>query len=99
MLLGQVYLGLKDPKAAEDQFEAALLLQSNNSDAVLGLATAQVAEGNFVEAVQQLEPLAKIRAKNAVIFELLAKAYSGLGNTAKAQQAEAQANLLRQHPK
>jgi choline-sulfatase len=99
LLLGQTYLGLKDPKAAEDQFEAALLLQPNNPDALLGVATAQIAEGNFAEAVQQLETLSKTRAKNAAIFDLLAKAYAGLGNAAEARQAEAKAKLLRQHSK
>jgi choline-sulfatase len=99
LLLGQIYLGLKDPKAAEDQFEAALLLQQNNPDALLGVATAQSAEGNFTEAVRQLEPLAKTQAKNAEIFDLLAKAYAGLGNAAQARQAEAKAKLLRQHSK
>jgi len=95
LLLGRVYLGLKNPKAAEDQFEAALLLQSNNSDALLGLATAQTAEGNFAEAVRQLEPLAKTQAKNAAIFELLAKAYAGLGKAVEARQAEERAKQLR----
>jgi predicted Zn-dependent protease len=99
LLLGRVYLEMKNPKAAEDQFEAALLLQSNNSDALLGVATAQTAEGNFAEAVRQLEPLAKTQAKNAAIFELLAKAYAGLGKAVEARQAEARANILRQHPK
>jgi len=36
-----VYLGLKDAKAAEDQFEAALLLQSNSVEAQRGLEQAQ----------------------------------------------------------
>ena len=97
LLLGQVYLGLKYPRAAEDQFEAALLLQSNSLDARLGVTSAEIAEGNLAEAVRQLEPLSKTQTKNAEIFELLAKAYSGLGNAAKAQQAEARAKLLRQH--
>ena len=99
LLLGQIYLGLKDPKAAEDQFEAALLLQQNNPDALLGVATAQIAEGNFAEAVQQLEPLSNTQAKDAAIFDLLAKAYAGLGNAAEARQVEAKAKLLRQHSK
>jgi choline-sulfatase len=41
LLLGQVYLGLKDPKNAEDQFEAALLLQPKSAEAQKGLAQAQ----------------------------------------------------------
>ncbi len=41
LLLGQVYLGLKDPKNAEDQFEAALLLQPESAEAQKGLTQAQ----------------------------------------------------------
>jgi arylsulfatase A-like enzyme/Flp pilus assembly protein TadD len=95
LLLGQVYLELKNPKAAEDQFEAALLLQSNSLDAQLGTISAKIAEGNFAEAVRQLEPLSKMEAKNVEIFELLAKAYAGLGEAVEARQAEARAKLLR----
>jgi choline-sulfatase len=95
LLLGQVYLGLKNPQAAEDQFEAALLSQSKSVAAQIGVAKAQVAEGNFKGAVQQLEPLTKSQGKNAEVFELLAQAYTGLGRTVEALQAEAKAKLLR----
>jgi choline-sulfatase len=94
LLLGQVYLDLKNPKAAEDQLEAALLLQSGSVEAQLGLADAQMAEGNFAEAAQSLEALSKVQPKNAAVFDLLAKAYSGLGKKAEAQQAQARAKLL-----
>jgi choline-sulfatase len=94
LLLGQVYLDLKDAKAAEDQFEAALLLQSGSVEAQLGLADAQMAKGNFAEAAQSLEALSKAQPKNATVFDLLAKAYSGLGKKAEAQQAETRAKLL-----
>src|SRR4029077_14483575 len=94
LLLGQVYLDLKDAKAAEDQFEAVLLLQSGSVEAQFGLAEAQMAEGNFAEAAQSLEALSKTQPKNADVFGLLAKAYSGLGKKADAQRAEARAKLL-----
>jgi choline-sulfatase len=94
LLLGHVYLGLQDPAAAEDQFEAALLLQSGSVEAQLGLADAQIAKGNFAEAAQSLEALSKEQAKNARVFDLLAKAYSGLGKRTKAQQAATRAKLL-----
>ena len=94
LLLGQVHLGLKDPAAAEDQFEAALLLQSGSVEAQLGLADAQITKGNFAEAAQSLEALSKVQAKNAHVFDLLAKAYSGLGKRTEAQQAATRANLL-----
>jgi uncharacterized protein HemY len=41
LLLGQVYLGLKDAKAAEDQFEAALLVQASSVEAQRGLEKAR----------------------------------------------------------
>ena len=97
LLLGQVYLGLKNPVAAEDQFEAALLLQSGNVEAQLGLAEAQISRGNFGEAAHSLEALSKVQAKNAHVFDLLAKAYSGLGKKPEAQQAEVKAKLLYSH--
>jgi predicted Zn-dependent protease len=95
LLLGQVYLGLKDPKAAEDQFEAALLVQADSVEAQLGVAKAQIAEGNFADAVQQLEPLSKAQAENADVFELLARAYTGLGKNEEAQKAATRATSLR----
>jgi arylsulfatase A-like enzyme/Flp pilus assembly protein TadD len=94
LLLGQVYLGLKDPKAAEDQFEAALLLQPGNLDAVVGMARAQVADRRFAEALQQLVPLSKSQPRNAEIFELLAQAYSGLGKKGQAERAKSRARDL-----
>jgi choline-sulfatase len=94
LLLGQVYLALKNPQAAEDQFEAALLLQSKSVEAQVGVARAQVGEGNFAGALQQLGPLAKSHQATTVIFELLAQAYAGLGKTAEAERAQARANAL-----
>ncbi len=93
-LLGQVYLGLKNPVAAEDQFEAALLLQSGNVEAQLGLADAQITKGNFAEAARSLEAVSKMQPKNAQVFDLLAKAFSGLGKKTEAHQAAARAKLL-----
>jgi arylsulfatase A-like enzyme/Flp pilus assembly protein TadD len=94
LLLGQVYLDLKDPKAAEDQFEAALLVQSDSVEAQLGLAKAQIANGNFADAAQSLEALSKTHPKSPEVFNSLAIAYSGMGKSAEAQQAEAKAKLL-----
>ena len=95
MLLGKVYLGLKNPKAAEDQFEAALLLQDRNVDAQLGLAKALLASGSFKEAVGQLKELTKSHPNNADAYELLARSYKALGNETAAQQAESRAKMLR----
>jgi len=95
LLLGQVYLGLKDSKAAEDQFEAALLLEPKSVEAQIGVAKAHIGEGAFADAIKQLEPLAKSQPGNAEVFELLGQAYSGVGNKQEAQRAQDRANLLR----
>ncbi len=94
LLLGDVYLSLKDPKAAEDQFEAAQLLDSNSIAAQVGSARAQIAEGNFGAAVEQLEPLAKSQPESAPVFEALSKAYAGQGKTAEAEKAADRAKSL-----
>jgi choline-sulfatase len=93
--LGRVYLGLKNPKEAEDQFEAVLLSQPGMVEATVGLARAQVAQGRFVDAVQQLLPLTQSQPKNAEVFEALAQAYAGLGKQAEAERAEGRARVLR----
>jgi uncharacterized protein HemY len=94
LLLGRVYLKLNDPKAAEDQFEAAQLLDSKSVEAQLGSAEAQIAENNFAEALPPLQALAQAENKNPKVFELLARAYRGLGKASEAQQAEARAASL-----
>jgi predicted Zn-dependent protease len=94
LLLGHVYLGLQDPTAAEDQFEAALLLQPDSVEPQLCLAQAQINKGDFKNAAQSLGALSKSHPKNAQVFDLLAKAYSGLGKKTEAQQAATRAKLL-----
>jgi Flp pilus assembly protein TadD len=76
--------------------EAAILLKPDNVEAQLGVAKAQVAEGNFADALKQLDLLAKSQPRNPEVFELLAQAYLGSGRKAEAQQAETQSKLLRQ---
>jgi predicted Zn-dependent protease len=93
VLLGQVYLKLNDPKNAADQFEAALLVDGNDSEAQLGSAQAQMAMANFSEAASQLEQLAR-RKPQAEVFDLLSKAYQGLGKKEQAQQAANRAREL-----
>jgi choline-sulfatase len=95
LLLGNVYLELKDARAAEDEFEAALLLQSENVEAQIGLAKAHISDRSFSDAIQLLEALSKTHGKNnAEVFHLLAKAYSALGRDREARQAEINAKLL-----
>ena len=72
-----------------------LLLQSQNVAAQIGLAKAHIADRNFADVIQLLQPLSKTHGKNnAEVFRLLAKAYSALGKENEAQQAEARAKLL-----
>jgi Flp pilus assembly protein TadD len=94
LLLGNVYLGLKQAKAAEDQFEAATLVDPNNVQAQVGVAKAQIAEAQFKEAVAQLEPLSKSQPQNKEVFELLAQAYKGLGQSTEAEKAAQKAASL-----
>jgi arylsulfatase A-like enzyme len=90
--LGRVYLQLKDAKNAEDQFEAALLVDSNNSDGRLGLAEAQIQQSNFAGALPDLEALTKSDPHNVSAWQLLARAYGGLGRAPDAKRAEARAS-------
>lgn len=94
VLLGQVFLGLKDVKAAEDQFEAVLLLQPERVDAQIGIARTKLADHKFAEALRQLVPLSKSQPRNADVFALLAEAYSGLGRKLEARQAKSRAHAL-----
>jgi len=92
--LAQVYLKSGDAKAAEDQFEAALMLQPGNVDAQLGLAKALLREKKFADAADLLEESVKSASNNAEAFELLAQAYAGLGKPAQAQRAANQAKAI-----
>jgi uncharacterized protein HemY len=91
LLLGHVYLQLKDPKNAEDQFEATLLVDSNNIDGRLGLAEAQLQQSNFSGALPDLEALVKSNVNNGDALRLLARAYRGLGREQEAKKADAKA--------
>ena len=99
VLLGQVFLELQDVKAAEDQFEAVLLLEPGRVDAQIGIARTQLADQKFAEALRQLAPLSKSQPRNADVFMLLAKAYSGLGRRLEASQAETRARALLEQAK
>ena len=95
LLLGRVYLNLNKPKAAEHEFETAVLLQPGNMEAQLGLAKALLGERKFADAVDLLEETTKSGAKEPEAFELLAQAYTGLGKPALAKQAADQASSIR----
>ncbi len=92
--LGRVYLGLNDSKAAEVQFEAAVLLQPGSSEAQIDLAKALIRQKKFADAVELLEPVAGSSSDDAEMFEVLAEAYNGLGRRQDAQRAQSQARAL-----
>jgi choline-sulfatase len=93
LLLGQVELKLNDLGAAEDQLEAALLLQPKNAEAQTSLADVLVAQKKFPEAVQQLEPLTRTHPTKH-LYEILSKAYAGMGRQREAEKAQARAKDL-----
>ena len=68
LLLGRVYLELKDAKNADDQFEAALLVDSNNIEGRMGLAEAQIQQSNFASAITDLEALVSLTRKMPLLF-------------------------------
>jgi choline-sulfatase len=94
LALGRVYLGLNDSHAAEDQFEAAVLLHPESTEAQLNLAKALIRQKKFAEAVELLELVAEPSSGNPEIFELLARAYASLGRRQDAQRAQLRAKSL-----
>ena len=92
--LGRVYLQLKDAKNAQDQFEAALLVDSENTEGRLGLAEAQILQSDFAGALPDLQALTKSDPKNAAALRLLARAYRGLHKEQEAKRAEERAAAL-----
>jgi predicted Zn-dependent protease len=85
---------LNDWKAAEDQFEAAVLLQPGSSEAQIDLAKALVRRKKFSDAVELLEPVAGSSTSDPEVFVLLAEAYAELGRREDAQRAELRAKAL-----
>ncbi|MDX6460156.1 MAG: arylsulfatase [Acidobacteriaceae bacterium] len=88
VLLANVDLKLGDRAAAEDQFEAVLLLDPSNHDALLGLAQEQLKEKRFTDVVDLLGPRAK--GASADLLQLLMQAYEILGRTADAEKVHSQ---------
>jgi choline-sulfatase len=95
LALGRVYLGLNDANAAEDQFEAAVLLQPGSTEAQIALAKALIRQKKFADAADLLELVAGASSRDPEIFELLAQAYFGVGRRQDAQRAQLRAKALR----
>jgi choline-sulfatase len=94
LALGRVYLRLNDSKAAEDQFESAILLEPGSSEAQIDLAKALNRQKKFADAVELLEPVADSSSSDPEMFVVLAEAYTGLGRRPDAQRAESRARAL-----
>jgi tetratricopeptide (TPR) repeat protein len=86
--LANLALKVGDRAAAEDQFNAVLLLDPANHDALLGLAQEQLKEKRFAEVVDLLGP--QVKDGSAELLQLLMQAYVGLGRTADAEKVRAQ---------
>jgi predicted Zn-dependent protease len=96
VLLGKIDIGLKDIDAAEDQFDAALLLEPDGVEAQLGASQAEIARGNLPDAAEQLQSLSKTYPSNPEIFELLAQVYQRMNKPNEANQAREKAKALLQ---
>ena len=95
LLLGQVWLKSNDPKAAENEFEAALLLEPASVEGQIGLAKTLLRQKKYGDAVALLEESATSSGNNADFFDLLAQAYIGLGKPGPAQAAKDKAKKIR----
>ncbi len=78
VLLAQVDLKLGDRAAAKDEYEAVLLLQPAQHDALLGLAREHMEQKQFGDVVDLLEPAVN-DAADLDLMELLQQAYERLG--------------------
>jgi len=99
LLLGRVFVALKNVRAAEDQLEAAVFLKPKRPEARLELARLYLAEKRAADAVDQLQKASAAEPKDAGIFELLAAAYRAAGKPLEARRAAARAAALKQNKK
>jgi choline-sulfatase len=94
--LGRIYFSLNNSKAAEVQFEAAVLLQPGSAEAQIDLAKALIRQKKFADVVELLEPVADSSSSDAEMFEVLAEAYTGLGRRQDAQRAQLRTRALQE---
>ena len=88
VVLAKIDLKLGDRAAAEDQFNAVLLLDPANHDALLGLAQEQSKEKRFSDVVDLLGP--HVKGASADLLQLLMQAYVNLGHIADAEKVHTQ---------
>ena len=82
-------------KAAQDQFEAAVFLEPKNAEGRMELARVLLQNQRPADALDQLTQAARIAPGNADVQDLMAQAYSVLGQADLARKASARATLLR----
>jgi choline-sulfatase len=99
LLLAKIYVALNSVDAAQDQLEAVLLTEPDSIDAQLGQAEVLIAQKKFDDARKALVPLTKSQPNNGDVYELLAKAYTGLGKKEDAAAAESKAKALQAQKK
>jgi choline-sulfatase len=98
LLLAHIDLESGDRAAAEDQYEAVLLLNPANGDALLGLVKEYLADKRFADVIELLAPHAKDESVSADELQLLAQAYTGVGRTADAEKLRVRVEeLQRRH--
>jgi len=95
LLLGRIYFESGDADSALDKLEDAALLEPDNVEAKTSLAKIFLSQKKFGDVVELLEPLATAASKDADVFALLARAYSGLRRPEDARRAEGRARALR----
>jgi choline-sulfatase len=97
LLLGDIYFHLHKMTEAQDQLEAAVLVQSS-FDGELKLGEVLLAQGKCDEAREHLLAAIGLDPKSAYAYDLLARAYTGLHKTAEASAAQNRAKVLRNVP-
>lgn len=98
-LLGRVYVELSDWAKAQDQLEAAVLLDPRRPEPRLELARVLLAEKNPDEALDRLRQAERISPRSPEVYELMSQAYLQKGEKAKALEAAHHAKILKpEHP-
>lgn len=94
-LLGRVCVEMGNLTAAQDQFEAAVFLEPKNAEARINLARVFLQSQRPAEALEELTQAAQLAPADAGVQEMLAQAYTALGQSGLARKASARAALLR----
>ena len=94
VLLAKTYLRLGNPSKAEDQLEAALLVNSGDADAQLELGRVLLAQKKYAEATSELKGVTE-HHPSVEAFQLLQQAYAGQGKKQPAAAAARRATELK----